>query len=125
VSGAGTDTRTAKSDSKEVRELVARTLAAGKRIALFLDYDGTLREIEREPDAAKPTAEIKELLHRLSQHPNLDVTILSGRSQENLEAFLGAYPFRLIAEHGATWRPPGQKDWERLDKNLNYAGKRR
>ena len=69
------------------------------------------------------TPELEELLHRLSQHPNLDVTILSGRSQENLEAFLGAYPFRLIAEHGATWRPPGQKEWDRLDKNLNYAWK--
>jgi trehalose 6-phosphate synthase/phosphatase len=123
VSGAVKDARTAKSDIKEVRELLARTLAAEKRTALFLDYDGTLREIEREPNAAKPNLEIAELLHRLSQHPNLDVTILSGRSQENLEAFLGAYPFRLIAEHGATWRPPGQKEWERLDKHLNYAWK--
>ena len=123
VSGAVKDARTAKGDIKEVRKVVERTLTAGKRIALFLDYDGTLREIEREPNAAKPTAELEELLHRLSQHPNLDLTILSGRSQENLEAFLGAYPFRLIAEHGATWRPPGQKDWERLDKNINYAWK--
>jgi trehalose 6-phosphate synthase/phosphatase len=123
MSSATKDARTAKGDIKEVRELVGRALAGGKRIALFLDYDGTLREIERQPNAAKPTPELEELLHRLSQHPNLDVTILSGRSQENLEAFLGAYPVRLIAEHGAAWRPPVHKEWDRLDKNLNYAWK--
>jgi trehalose 6-phosphate synthase/phosphatase len=123
VSGAMNDTRAAKNDIKEVREQVGQTLAAGKRIALFLDYDGTLREIEREPAAAKPNDSLKDLLHRLSQQPNVDITILSGRSQEDLEAFLGAYPFRLIAEHGATWRPPGKKEWERLDNNVNYAWK--
>ncbi len=123
MSSAAKDARTAKGDIKEVRELVGRALAGGKQIALFLDYDGTLREIERQPNAAKPTPELEELLHRLSQHPNLDVTILSGRSQEDLEAFLGGYPVRLIAEHGATWRPPGHKEWDRLDKNLNYAWK--
>jgi len=31
---------------------IARAMSASKRIALFLDYDGTLREIEREPAAA-------------------------------------------------------------------------
>ena len=123
VSGATNDICTAKKDIEEVGEQVNRAVTAGKRIALFLDYDGTLREIEREPGAAKPNAPIESLLHLLSQQPNLDVTILSGRSQEDLEAFLGAYPFRLIAEHGATLRRPGKKEWERLDNNLNYAWK--
>ena len=54
MSSAAKDALTAKGDIKEVRELVGRVLAGGKRIALFLDYDGTLREIERQP-AAKPT----------------------------------------------------------------------
>lgn len=123
VSGIANDARTAKNDMKALRDQVEQAVIAGKRIALFLDYDGTLREIEREPAAAKPNAPLEGLLRLLSQQPNVDVTILSGRSQEDLEAFLGAYPFRLIAEHGATWRPPGQQEWERLDHNLNYAWK--
>jgi len=123
VSGAASDTHRAKSDIKEVHGQVGQAVAAGKRIALFLDYDGTLREIEREPAAAKPHPSLDGLLHRLSQQPNVDVTILSGRSQVDLEAFLGVYPFRLIAEHGATFRPPGKKKWERLDNNVNYAWK--
>ena len=125
VSGIADNGRTAKSNIKAVRDEIEQAIRSGRRIALFLDYDGTLREIEREPSAATPTAAVHELLHRLSQQPNVEVTILSGRSQEDLDAFLNAYPFRLIAEHGATWRPPGQKQWERLDQKLNYAWKER
>jgi trehalose 6-phosphate synthase/phosphatase len=122
-SDAIADTRAATYDIRDVRQELHQAIAAGKRIALFLDYDGTLREIEREPGAAKPNPALENLLRRLSQQSNVDVTILSGRSQEDLEAFLGAYPFRLIAEHGATWRAPGKKQWERLDNNVNYAWK--
>jgi trehalose 6-phosphate synthase/phosphatase len=123
TAGIAHDTCAAKNDIKELREQVRQAVIAAKRIALFLDYDGTLREIEREPGAARPIAPLESLLSQLSQQPNLDVTILSGRSQDDLKAFLGAYPFRLIAEHGATWRPPGKKHWERLDDNLNYGWK--
>jgi trehalose 6-phosphate synthase/phosphatase len=48
---------------------------------------------------------------------------ISGRSQEDMEVFLGGHPFRLIAEHGASLRGPGKKEWERLDRNVNYAWK--
>src|SRR3984957_16083124 len=123
LSGTISDIRTAQIDTREAREQIEQALSAGKRIALFLDYDGTLREIELDPRAAKPHADIEALLHRLSQQANVDVTIISGRSQEDLEEFLGSYPFRLIAEHGASRRQPRKKEWERLDRNINYAWK--
>lgn len=123
MSGPISDARTVEADIGEAREQVRQAVSAGKRIALFLDYDGTLREIERAPRAARPNAGIETLLHRLGQQPNLDVTVVSGRSQEDMEAFLGGHPFRLIAEHGASLRGPGKKEWERLDRNVNYAWK--
>jgi trehalose 6-phosphate synthase/phosphatase len=123
MSGPISDARTAETDIREACEQVGQVVSAGKRIALFLDYDGTLREIELDPRAATPNAGIETLLHRLGQQPNVDVTVISGRSQEDMEAFLGAYPFRLIAEHGASLRGPGEKEWERLDRNINYAWK--
>src|SRR6266446_529006 len=123
VSGPISDARTAETDIREAREQVEQALSAGKRIALFLDYDGTLREIELDPRAATPNVGIETLLHRLGQQPNVDVTVISGRSQEDLEAFLGRHPFRLIAEHGASLRGPGKKEWERLDRNVDYAWK--
>ena len=123
MSGPISDARTAETDITEAREQIGQALSAGKRIDLFLDYDGTLREIELDPRAATPNADIVTLLHRLGQQPNVDVTIVSGRSQEDMEAFLGGHPFRLIAEHGASLRGPGKKEWERLDRNINYAWK--
>jgi trehalose 6-phosphate synthase/phosphatase len=123
MSGPISDARTVEADIREAREQVRQAVSAGKRIAFFLDYDGTLREIERDPRAARPNAGVETLLHRLGQQPNLDVTVISGRSQEDMEAFLGGHPFRLIAEHGASLRGPGKKEWERLDRNVNYAWK--
>ena len=123
MSGPTSQARTVETDIREARDQVEQAFSAGKPIALFLDYDGTLREIELNPRAATPNAGIESLLRRLGQHPNLDVTIISGRSQEDLEAFLGGHPFRLIAEHGASLRAPGKKEWERLDRNINYAWK--
>jgi trehalose 6-phosphate synthase/phosphatase len=123
MSGPGRVAPPVESDIKEAREQCAQAFSAGKRIALFLDYDGTLREIELDPGAATPNAEVETLLDRLGQQLNLDVTIISGRSQESLEAFLGAHSFRLIAEHGAAIREPETKEWERLDRDISYAWK--
>jgi trehalose 6-phosphate synthase/phosphatase len=123
VSTAVDESPTGAESIQEFFQQLASLVATDKRIALFLDYDGTLREIEREPDAATPTKAVISLLDHLGRKPNLEVTILSGRSQSDLEGFLGNQPIRLVAEHGAAWRLPGSKEWERLDKNLNYSWK--
>ena len=120
-----TDPRTGKTNIKKAREQIKQAIEKAEKIALFLDYDGTLREIEVEPRAATPNAAIESLLDRLRRQPNVDVTILSGRSETDLEAFFGRFPFRLIAEHGASWRQLGHKEWERLDRNLKYTWKER
>ena len=49
--------------------------------------------------------------------------IISGRSRDTIQAWLGAYPFRLIAEHGASRRQPDSQEWEQLDSAVNYAWK--
>ena len=49
---------------------------------------------------------------------------ISGRSRDDLEAWFGIYPFRLIAEHGASRRQPGALIWEELDRTVNYAWKK-
>jgi trehalose 6-phosphate synthase/phosphatase len=106
-----------------VRDQIAGALAGGKRVSIFLDYDGTLREIEADPKLAGPTPELQTLLKRLSNRHNLVVTIVSGRTRDDLEKWFGAYPFGLIAEHGASLRRPGQSAWEELDSSVNYSWK--
>ncbi|HWE93493.1 MAG TPA: bifunctional alpha,alpha-trehalose-phosphate synthase (UDP-forming)/trehalose-phosphatase [Tepidisphaeraceae bacterium] len=113
-----------EAEAGEARRLIAEAIASEKRIALFLDYDGTLRELERDPDAARPSSAIRALLDSLSHRPNIDLTIISGRRAEQMQAWFGDCPFGLIAEHGASERRPGPaQQWEQLDRNLSYAWK--
>ncbi|HEY5036315.1 MAG TPA: bifunctional alpha,alpha-trehalose-phosphate synthase (UDP-forming)/trehalose-phosphatase, partial [Chthoniobacterales bacterium] len=122
----GTEDDTAAKQPNEIEEAARRlrqTVESGERVALFLDYDGTLREIVRDPHAAKPNESVHALLEQLRDRLQLNVTIISGRTSDDLEEWLGDYPFNLIAEHGAAWRRAGAKDWERLDAGLSYAWK--
>ena len=108
---------------EETKRRLREAVAAGQRVGLFLDYDGTLREIERDPDAARPSDAVRATLGRLAGVPNVEVTVISGRTPKDLESFLGSYPFGLIAEHGADVRRPGQTQWAQLDRNLRYDWK--
>jgi trehalose 6-phosphate synthase/phosphatase len=110
-------------DVAEARGRLVDALSRGQRVALFLDYDGTCREIEREPSAARPNPAVQRLLEMITGLANVDVTIISGRKAEELEGWLGSYPVGLIAEHGAAIRRVGHGQWEQLDKNVSYAWK--
>eukprot|EP00927_Polykrikos_kofoidii_P030499 TRINITY_DN2620_c1_g1_i2.p1 TRINITY_DN2620_c1_g1~~TRINITY_DN2620_c1_g1_i2.p1 ORF type:complete len:984 (+),score=156.13 TRINITY_DN2620_c1_g1_i2:112-3063(+) len=75
--------------------------------ALFLDYDGTLREFARRPEDAVPSAETLQLFALLNQREDLRVFIVSGRKQEFLEAHFHPFEqFTLVAEHGFVMRGP-------------------
>ena len=43
--------------------------------AIFLDYDGTLREFEARPEEAVPTADTLELMQQLDKRSDLKVYI--------------------------------------------------
>jgi len=81
--------------------------------AIFLDYDGTLRELEDRPELATPTPELQRLLAALCAREDLLVHIISGRDAEFLSAHLGEHHrLTLIAEHERrvagrfqVWRP--------------------
>jgi trehalose 6-phosphate synthase/phosphatase len=110
-------------DISDALSRIRKTLARRQSVAMFLDYDGTLREIERDPAAATPTPELRGLLNKLAEARGIDVTIISGRTLRDLDSFVGDYPFGLIAEHGASLRRPHHREWEQLDRNANYAWK--
>ena len=120
-------TETAQAAVEEGAEAAADQLrhavASDERVALFLDYDGTLRELEREPRAAKPTDEIRGLLERLNEHEQIDLYIVSGRSHQDLESFFPEPVFGCVAEHGAAIRRGGKSDWEQWDRDVSYGWK--
>lgn len=120
---AASETDATPTTLSEAGERLTQALAQHQRVALFLDYDGTLRELERDPAAARPNAAVHALLDALRDHPDVNVTIISGRTPDDLEAWLGDYPFNLIAEHGASLRRAGQREWEQLDRSVSYDWK--
>ncbi|CAD7944258.1 unnamed protein product [Amoebophrya sp. A25] len=82
---------------------------------LFLDYDGTLREFEDDPLAAVPTDNLNYLLQVLcSLRERLKVVIISGRSADFLENYIGKQhqAITLVAEHGFQVRHAYEGEWE-------------
>ncbi|MBC7174304.1 MAG: trehalose-6-phosphate synthase, partial [Polyangiaceae bacterium] len=79
----------AKRLDSAARDLLAARAARATRRILFLDYDGTLREITRVPSEARPTEEIRALLAELARLPSTTVHVVSGRDRAQMEAWLG------------------------------------
>jgi len=117
------DSYTPQIVKKPGRDIIKQFRANNKRKALFLDYDGTLIEFERKPDAAIPTAELKSILHALSRREDISTHIVSGRKAEFLEKHLGNYNFTLIAEHGYMIKEPG-KEWRLLNPAVDLSWKK-
>lgn len=84
---------------------------------LFLDYDGTLVPIIMNPEESFPPESVKELLSRISL--KYDLYVVSGRSVEDLEKFLGPDQ-NFIAMHGACARIGGKMMYLKEDY-VQYA----
>ena len=80
---------------------------------LFLDYDGTLVPLVSKPYLAAPDKELKNLLKSLSEIPNTDIVIISGRKKEDLEKWFNGLKLNFICEHGIFIKRYN-KDWETL-----------
>jgi trehalose 6-phosphate synthase/phosphatase len=91
-------------------ELVAE-LKRAPRLAILVDYDGTLVRVEDTPELARPDAALIRLLDELARSPDVDVHVVSGRSRATLEEWLGRLPVTLWAEHALWRRDPSAPDW--------------
>ena len=94
-------------EDEDYNHLVSDFCNARER-AVFLDYDGTLVPFVSNPEDARPGQDLLRLLKSLTEVPNTDVTIISGRNTEFLERWLGELPVNIVAEHGAWIRYKGK-----------------
>ncbi len=70
----------------------------GKRIAVFLDYDGTLTPIVATPDMAKISPSMKEILKGVAN--TWPTVIVSGRGREDVAALVGLDNLYFAGSHG-------------------------
>jgi trehalose 6-phosphate synthase/phosphatase len=102
-----------KMSAKDENELIRDFKSKNKRL-LFLDYDGTLVGFKDNPQDAKPTAELYELLDRLNALPNTEVVLISGRDRETFEKWFSHKNYTLITDHGV-WICKDQ-NWQALER---------
>ena len=103
------DTYPRRIQPSELREAY---VGARKRL-LILDYDGTLVPFVKRPQQAAPTQAVIDLLTTLAAEQNNLVTLMSGRSAENLDRWFGKIPdLCLVAEHGAEIKTQSGSTWE-------------
>jgi trehalose 6-phosphate synthase/phosphatase len=93
------------------KEIIARYRKSRRRL-LFIDYDGTLTPLVRHPSMAEPDEIGLDLLRFLAADQKNSVVIMSGRDRATLEAWFGAIPLGLVAEHGVWIKTAGQS-WQR------------
>lgn len=103
--------------SLPIKDVVASYREARKRLVL-LDYDGTIRDYETQPELAEPTEKLASQLKALSSDPKNIVFIVSGREEANLESWFGELQVGLAAEHGFSikWPRRQAKRIQGLDK---------
>ncbi len=86
---------------------LGEALRGARRVALLLDYDGTLVPLAARPELAPPDAEVLRLLADLAKQPGMQVHVISGRPRDELERWLGDLKIGLHAEHGVFSRADG------------------
>ncbi len=71
---------------------------SGKRVAVFLDYDGTLTPIVATPDLAKISQEMRAVLRKVADV--CPTVIVSGRGREDVHALVALDNLYYAGSHG-------------------------
>lgn len=96
AAGASTATQPLALAPASWEEIAGRL--AGRRLALFLDYDGTLTPIVARPELAVLPAAARDAVQRLAARG--PVAVLSGRGREDVETMVGLPGLWYAGSHG-------------------------
>lgn len=80
--------------------VVARRLGRATRLALFLDYDGTLAHIARTPEDAVLAPLARSVLRALAAQHGALVAIVTGRSLRQIRPMVRSLRVDLAVNHG-------------------------
>ena len=88
---------------------IDKALKSKGRLFLFLDYDGTLTPIVKDPASAFLDSSAKKLLRQLSGKKNLVLGIISGRSLADIKKRVGVNNIFYAGNHGLEFLFKGKK----------------
>ena len=89
---------------RDPRSLIRAAPELGDRIALFLDFDGTLVDISDIPQQTAAPLSLAPVLNRLASALNGALAIVSGRTISDLDHRLAPYRGPAAGVHGAELR---------------------
>jgi len=84
----------------DFEDYLAKYVGSTCKLALLLDYDGTLAPICPHPDLAVLPPEAKRVLERLSHMPDVYIAVVSGRNVDNVKEMVGIEDITYAGNHG-------------------------
>lgn len=95
---------------KKVMNYIQESYLAASNPILFLDFDGTLVPLEKNPQNVRLPDEVKRTILAITDRST--VVIVSGRDRQFLEREVGDLPVHIVAEHGALIKNRDHGQWE-------------
>ncbi|XP_037902817.1 probable trehalose-phosphate phosphatase 2 isoform X2 [Hermetia illucens] len=92
--------RTTLANAEDFRSNLNGYLTPNSKLALFLDYDGTLAAIADHPDFTKMSEETESTLRRLTKNPNIFVAVISGRGLGDIKSKVRLENITYGGNHG-------------------------
>lgn len=93
---------------KNLQKLQKQIINAEK-LLIFLDYDGTIVPIASTPQKVKFPKKIKVFLEKINSHSAIYVSIVSGRSLEEIKKQISIPDLCYAGNHGLEWEINGKK----------------
>jgi len=79
---------------------VAAQIQLSRRVAVFLDFDGTLVNIARRPDQVHFAPSTRRVLQHLARHPRVTLVVISGRRRAEILRYVGLRGIRYFGLYG-------------------------
>lgn len=107
-----TDRTVQKKEASELPSALTEfsDLLGSKKPAVFLDYDGCLSPIVKDPDKATLSEEMRDTLKRLAE--GCTVAVVSGRDRANVEKLVQLEQLYYAGSHGFDITGPGNMQTE-------------
>ncbi|MEE9608489.1 MAG: bifunctional alpha,alpha-trehalose-phosphate synthase (UDP-forming)/trehalose-phosphatase [Myxococcota bacterium] len=87
----------------------------GYRLALFLDYDGTLCPLQEHPSKAKLSSAMRKAIDTCTRRGDTDVAIVTGRALTDIAALMKDDALTYAANHGLEIAGPGMRSFVHED----------